>query len=298
MKRMNDENKLKPQNVNEIDILKELATLDPLDDRAFKILTSDDEQFMILAESFSGENLDGENIINMNGEIVLTINGKLIRVDILRDTDAAFVNLDAQIKTSDFPFKRHVFYTAAIYAHGIQKSDSWGNLKPAISIVIYKDKGESALFQKASLAGTLVETEDDGKQLLMISVNTAKWKDAPTEEMKAYLATLHNGIMTEANKADFADVDTASITFAKIQRAVKIACAHTKKQEYKKKGDDSMTAILDQYISKEAKEAAKKEGLSIAQKIIRMLKENIPTSEIAKECNVTTQEVEQLRVAL
>jgi len=292
---MHDENQPLSQNVSEVDILKELATLDPLDDRAFKILASDDEQFKVLAELFSGETLDGEKIINMNGEIVLTIEGRLIRVDILRDTDTAFINLDAQIKTSDFPFKRHVFYTAAIYAHGIQKSDSWEKLKPVISIVIYKDKGEAALYQKASLTGTLIETEDDGKQLTLISVNTAKWRDAPTEEMKAYLATLHHGILTEDNKADFADVDVTSKAFSKMQKAVIIACAHTKKQEYE--GDDSMSVVLDQYISKEAKEAAEERGMDIAQKIIRMLKENIDVADIARECNVSAQRVESLRLA-
>ena len=182
---MTDENK--PMPYDEIDILKELATLDPLDDRAFKILASDDEQFKTLAESFSGEVLGDEKIIHMNGEIVLTANGRLIRVDSLRDTTAAFINMDGQIKAEEFPFKRHVFYTALIYANGIQKGDSWEKLKPVISIVIYKDKSEAALIEKASLIGTLVKTDDDGKQLTLISVNTAKWKTAPTEELRAYL---------------------------------------------------------------------------------------------------------------
>ena len=228
---MSDENKPMPQNVNEIDILKELSTLDPLDDRAFKILVSDDEQFKLLAESFSGEALDDEKIIHMNGEIVLTANGRLIRVDTLRDTSVAVINMDGQIKADEFPFKRHVFYTSLIYANGIQKGDTWDKLKPVISIVVYKDKGEAALIQKASLSGTLIETDDDGKQLTLISVNTAKWKTAPTEELRAYLCTLHHGIMTEDNKADFADVKNSE-AFARVQKAVKVACAHTKKQEY------------------------------------------------------------------
>jgi len=297
---LTDRNKPLPQ--TEIDILKELATLDPLDDRAFRILVSDDEQFKTLAESISGEVLSDEKIIHMNGEIVLTANGKLIRVDSLRETAAAFINMDGQIKASEFPFKRHVFYTAVIYANGIQKGESWEKLKPVISIVVYKNKGEAALIEKAALSGTLVKTDDDGKQLTLISVNTAKWKDAPTEELRAYLSTLHYGIMTEDNKSDFADIDIESNAFAKIQRAVKIACAHTKKQEYENEGDDSMTAVLGQYITKEEKEAAEARGearaFSIVSEVISSLKANVPVSEIASRYKIAIQEVEKLRTAL
>jgi len=299
---MTDENKPMPPNISEVDILKELATLDPLDDRAFRILASDDEQFKVLAESFSGETLDGEKIIHMNGEIVLTANGRLIRTDVLRDTDVALFNLEGQIKTADFPLKRHIFYTAVIYASSLQKSDQWEKLKPVISIVIYKDKGDAALIEKGTFSGDLFKTDDDCKQQTLIAVNTAKWKDAPTDELRAYLATLHHGIMTEDNKDEFTIVDVTNETFVKIQQAVKIACAHTKRQEYDDRGDDSMSAVLDQYISKEAKDAAKEEGLEegldIAQKIIRLLKENVPVAEIASKFKVSTKQVEMLRGAL
>ena len=299
---MTDESKSVPQNPSEIDIIKELATLDPLDDRAFKILVSDDEQFKTLAESFSSEVLDDEKIIHMNGEIVLTVNGRLIRVDSLRNTTTAYINMDGQIIAEKFPFKRHVFYSALIYANGIQKGDDWEKLKPVISIVVYKDKGEAALFEKATLSGSLVKTDDDGKLLTLIAVNTAKWKTAPTEELRAYLSTLHHGIMTEDNKADFANVDVTGDAFAKIQRAVKIACAHTKKQEYENEGDDSMTAVLGQYITKEEKEAAEARGearaFSIVSEVISSLKANVPVSEIASRYKIAIQEVEKLRTAL
>ena len=249
-----------PQSINEIDILKELATLDPLDDRAFQIYVSDDEEFKFLAEALSGESLDGEKIIHMNGEIVLTANRRLIRTDALRSTISAFFNIEGQIKTEDFPLARHIFYTAVIYANGIQKGDGWDQLKPVISIVIYKDKGEAALFEKAALDGSLMKTEADRKHLSLIAVNTAKWKTAPTEELRAYLSTLHHGIMTDDNKSDFENVDTNSNAFIKIQRAVKIACARTKKREYDEKGDDSMSALYETYLSEEEREAAETRG--------------------------------------
>lgn len=282
-----------------IDILKELATLDPLDDGAFKMLVSDDDEFIFLAESISGETINDDKIIHMNGEILSTVKGKAIRADSLRGTSFALFNMEGQVKASDYPVKRHIYYTAAIYAHELEKGDkSWEKLKPVISIVIYKHKGDAPLFENATLSGSLMKTDDERKQLTLIAVNTAKWKDAPTEELRAYLATLHHGIMTEDNKDDFATIDVTAKAFSKVQKAVKIACAHTKKKEYSDKGDDSMHAILDLYITKEAKEEEQERAFDTAQKIIRMLKENMAVADIARECNVSMQRVESFRMAV
>ena len=181
---MNDESQTPRQaEINDLAIiLSELATLDPLEDRPLKILLSDDEQFRNLAEMLSGEEFSPGILVQMNGEIVLTTGGKLIRADSLRGAGTALVNIDGQIIARDFPLKRHIFYTSVIYASGIEKGGKWDELKPVFSIVIYKDKGDAKLFEKATLAGDLIKTDDDSKQLTMIAVNTAKWKDAETEE--------------------------------------------------------------------------------------------------------------------
>jgi len=54
------------------------------------------------------------------------------------------------------------------------------------------------------------------------------WKNAPTDELRAYLSTLHHGIITEENKADFTNVDITNPAFIRIQRSVRMACAHTR----------------------------------------------------------------------
>jgi len=288
------------------ELLKYLATLNPLDDRAFKILLSDVEQYKNLAEAFTGKTLDEASIIDMKNEIVLSVKGRLIHLDALKDTDIGHINMEAQMIAIGFPFKRHVFHGAATYVNGIQKGDKWEMLKPTTSIVIYKDKGDAELMEDATLSGKLIKTDDDRNQLTLIAINSKKWKDAKTEELRAYLSTFHHGIMTEDNKADFAGVDTNSDAFTKIQRAVTIACAHTKKQENKNKGDDSMFSVLDQYLSKEEREAAEArgeakgeaKGLNIAWEIINLLKANTPIPEIANKFKIPSSEVEKFKTAL
>jgi len=201
-------------------------------------------------------------------------------------------------RPSAFPIKRHIFYTAAIYASGIQKGDEWDNLKPVFSIVLYKNKGDAKLFERAALTGDLIKTSDDSKQLSMIAINTAKWKDAESKDLRAYLATFHHGIMTEENKSDFAGVDVESTVFTGIQRAVRMACAHTKKQDYEEKGDDSMAALYATYLTDEERIAAEvrgeAKGRSATREIYRLIMKNVPMSEIADRYQLSTEEVKEL----
>ena len=289
-------NENKPLSPGEnINILKELATLDPLEDRAFKILLSDDAQFALLAEAFTGQKIDEDCIIDINGEIVFTVKGRLIRLDSLRDTSLGYVNMEGQIVATDFPYKRHIFHSAAIYVNGIQKSDSWQDLKPVVSIVVYKDKGEASLIETAFMSGDLVKGEDDRKQLHLVAINTKKWNDAKSADLKIYLSTLHYGILTEDNKSRFANVDIDDPVFVAFQSAVKRACATTKQQEYKEKGDDFMATQYATFITEEEKQAAIAKGYERTRMALRLLKEDTPVAEVAKMCQMTVREVENLR---
>jgi hypothetical protein len=59
-----------------------------------------------------------------------------------------------------------------------------------------------------------------------------------------------------------------------------------------------MTAILDQYITKEAKEAAEATGFNIALEIMNLLKQNIPVAEIAAQFKMSTSDVEKVKMML
>ncbi|MCL2404187.1 MAG: hypothetical protein FWC92_01440 [Defluviitaleaceae bacterium] len=155
---------------NRESILQELATLNPLDDRAFRILLSDNEQFKVLSEAILEQKLDEDKIISINGEIVFSVKGRLLRFDALHDTDIGYVNTEGQMYTADFPIKRHIFHGAFVYVNGIQKSESWDKLKPAISIVIYKDKGNDSVIETATLHGSLIKSDDIKNQLQLMSI--------------------------------------------------------------------------------------------------------------------------------
>jgi len=108
--------------------------------------------------------------------------------------------------------------------------------------------------------------------------------------------------MTDENKNSFTGVNTDTRIFEKFQRAVKLACALTKQQEYKEKGDDSMATQYATFLSEEERIAAleegEKSGLSLAKEIMKMLKDGVPTPEIAKKCRMTIREVEEFKVAM
>ena len=93
-----------------------------------------------------------------------------------------------------------------------------------------------------------------------------------------------------------------------------MACACTKKREYDEKGDDSMSALYETYLSEEEREAAetrgeargeargiergKKQTFEIMLEMIGLLKSNVPVPEIASKYKITTQEIEKLRGVL
>ena len=284
------------------ELLQELATLNPLDDRAIKILLSDKEQFKALSDALLEQNLNEDKIISINGEIVYSVKGRLVHLDSLHDTDLGYVNMEGQMEAADFPIKRHIFYGAFVYVNGIQKNESWDKLKPSISIVIYKDKDDDAAIETAALAGNLIKSDDAKKQLQFMAVNTKKWRDVESEELRIYLSTLHNGIMTDENKDSFVGANTNTRIFDKFQRAVKLACARTKQQEYKEKGDDSMATQYATFLSEKERIAALEEGaksgFSLALEVMKLIKDGVPTSEIAKQCRLTTREVEDFKVAM
>ena len=292
------------------EILKELATLDPLDDDAFRLLAADDEQFIALSEAILKKKLDEDKVIAINGEISLFIRGKCIRLDSLRDTNIGYIGKEGQINARRFPLKRHILYVSVIYAYGIKEGEDYQVLKPAICIVLYKDKGDAALIETASLSGSLIKTDEDKDQLQLISINTKKWRDAPTEELRAYFSCLHNGIITEENKSDFDGVNIDSPVFTSFQRAIRRACAEWKKEDHRQKGENDMAAKYTRYISEEerleaeargearGKAEGRMEGKSLSIQIFKLLKEGVPVQEISKRLKVTPKEVEEFRIAL
>ena len=176
-----------------IDVLQLLATLNPLEDRPLKLLLSDAEQFRLLAEEITEEPLGDDEIVDINGEIVFTKNGKAIHADTLRLTGKGFFNIDGQMRAVDFPYNRHMFYGSAIYVNGLPAGGDWVGLKPVTSIVLYKDKGETPLLAKATMAGSLIQSDAEAKQLTLVAVNTKKWREARTPALQSLLSTLHHG---------------------------------------------------------------------------------------------------------
>jgi len=182
------------------DILADIATRDIIRDGAFKIFLKNPELFGNVVEDITGDQLPDECEVLINGEIQLTVNGKAIQPDTLTVVETGTYNIEVQTKSSGFPFHRHLFYWATIYANSLKSGEDYKDLKPVVSIVIFKDKGGVNLREDAYLSGTLTAKAKAKNHLQLIAINAAKWKEAKNERLKYFLALVHNGIYIGANR--------------------------------------------------------------------------------------------------
>ncbi|MCL1997455.1 MAG: hypothetical protein FWG65_01660 [Turicibacter sp.] len=237
------------------------AERNPLNDGIFKIFLQADEMFIIIAEGSLGEKIGTEEqLIDINGEITLTAGGKVIRMDALRLAEMGAINVDGQVDTAKFPFVRHLYYGAAVYVHGLRSGDEYEKLRPVASIVVYKSKRGAALFEEAYLAGNLIKTAEERRQIRLVAVNAAKWREAKDSHLRMMLALLHNGLLTEQNRKKFVGLDTEDPMFARMQEYLRTASVASKYHECLEKGDDFMAARVFSVLSEEEREKSELKG--------------------------------------
>ena len=85
------------------DFYKEIETVSPLSDEAFKEFFEDGERFKEIVELILGQKID-DGIVSINGELRLMVNGKSIRMDLLRQNKDEVFDLEAQVDAKAFPF--------------------------------------------------------------------------------------------------------------------------------------------------------------------------------------------------
>ena len=219
-----------------------LAEVHPLEDEVFKKFLECNETFREAAETMLERKIPDGQIISIQGEHVLFKNGRTIRLDNLRLTSIGMVNMEAQKKASKFPLKRHLYYWAASYMSVLQKGQDYGELQPAISIVVYDGKQGAKWRKEAKLAGSLVEDEDS--LLTLVAINTAEWKNVPNTKAKELLALLRNGIYVDQKALKFEGIDVNSAFFNRMGRKLRLASIDVRCAEIEQKGDMTMTATL------------------------------------------------------
>ena len=285
--------------------------VNPLSDIAFKKLIESDIWYKHIVESIVRFPIPDGHMLSIQGEFALTVNGKLIRMDNLRKTPIGNINLDAQREYADFPFKRHLYYWSVAYILGLKAGEDYNVLKPAISIVIYADKGKADLIETASLQGSLISSADDMNQLSLIAVNCSKWHESADPDLRAMLSILHIGLHNDSNAQLFNGVDVNSDFFKAFNEAVFYATLPIKYQKAKERRDTAMTQVYEGLLTDEQKKkyyemgvaegvakgiaegVAKGEakGVKKAFNIVKLINQNKPIDEIVKELGVAKEEV-------
>jgi hypothetical protein len=279
-------------------VIDEVSKVSPLDDKAFKKFLENEDNFRTVAEMFINEPLSDGVMHRIKEELFLMVNGKTIRMDNVRKTDAEIVNIDGQQNRFFFPFKRQLFYWAITYISTLQEGEKYNLLLPAISIVIYENRGQNIdLIETAQLEGTLLHSKDDKNQLQLIAVNTVKWREAENEKLKQYLSILHNGVLSEKTKDKFEGVDIASPFFIKLNREILMASAEIKYEEIGK-GGGIMAKRIYKFLTEEQEKAAMEKGMErgmergMEEGIKKGMEEAIKT--IAKETGLSLEKLQEM----
>ena len=223
----------------------------PLEDKAFKMFMNSEEWFKAVAGWILDDPLPDGELKKIDGELFLFVNTKYIRMDNFRESEAGVVNMEGQRNKYEFIFKRHLYYWALAYISPFQAGQKYEELKPAISIVIYEDNGDAAVIEKAYIAGPLAKSSGVEAQLTMIAVNAAKWQEAPSKELKEYLAILHNGVYNKETSNKFTGIDTNSPSFKKLNDSIRIASAQVLYTDAEERGDSVMVNFMNDFLTEE-----------------------------------------------
>ena len=269
----------------------------PLDDDAFRKFLEDEKNFRMIAELVLGEELPSGEIQDIQGERVLVVNGKTIRMDNFRKTPAGVVNMEAQRAAQAFPFKRHLFYWAVAYTSPLKKGQSYEQLMPAISIVLYEDKGDAGVIEEAGLSGSLLRPGDG--QLKMVAVNAVKWRETKNEKLRQYLAILSNGVYNSKTAEKFYGVDTQSVFFKNLNNTVRVAASALKYAEYSEKGDSEMSEAI-RVLSVEDFELARRDGVKEGSEdvALKLLAKGYPEPDILEVTGLAQEALDRLKLRL
>ena len=259
----------------------------------------DEEWFRTVAGWILGYALPDGKLKKIGEEHFLFTNTKAIRMDNFRETSASVVNVEGQRDARDFIFKRHLYYWAMAYISPFEAGQQYDELKPAVSIVIYEDKGSAGVIEIANLSGSLAQASKGEEQLLtMIAVNAAKWRESPNEELKAYLAILYNGVYNDENKHKFAGVNTNSNSFERLNSSVRIASAKVKYEESQEEGNSEMEAFMREFFTEEQERTARRNGkiegrIEMAKISKLYVKQKKSPNDISKEVGLSVEKVKQ-----
>ena len=235
---------------NERKIIEAISTVNLLEDKAFKIALSDEGTFRSITKEITGRELhDGK--FNYNGEILVTVRNKKIILDNLAKTDKEWVDIEGQQETDEFPFERHLYYWSMIYSQSLLSGMRYSDLIPVTVIVIYKDKGKCGLIEEAVLEGELARSTAKRDHLRLIAVNTAKWKDSASINLKRYLYLLHKGFEGMHTPESCKEVDFTSDDGSSIWYIMRNACASSLMEKAEKEGDEEMVNSYTRFITEE-----------------------------------------------
>ena len=252
-----------PEKTIEQHLIEYLATVDPLEDRAFKIILSDESIFKRLIEAVAGDVIkEKEAFVSFNAGIVFRVKGKEVQLDTVRQTKEAIYNVEGQGKFKKFSFQRQLYYWSVVFAYSLSKGKEYETLIPVISIVVYRNTYLNKVRRKAKLTGDLLSSYEDENLLQMFSLCTANWREEKNQWLRYFLALIDLGLGKDLAYYQEQEIDVTSNTFIVLYNSLLISCCDIHIKDLEEKGEITMAEAARTYLSSKDKERFLAEGMA------------------------------------
>ena len=225
-------------------------------------------------------------------------NDKLGILDVrVRMRDGTQINMEMQVRYFDFWDERALFYISKIFSSQLKSGESYGILKKCIHVSIL----DFVHFPEDDRCYRTIHLRDDETKELYsdkLELQILELKKIPPEMRTGEAIVNWMRFLNGRKKEDFADMAKTDNYLEEAYKALQELSADDEKRIEYEEREKALKDYNTQISSAEARgqKIGEARGKEIARRVIKMHLAQKSEEEIARECNLTLEEVRELIV--